>query len=279
MTWSESSYINKCESRKITEASLMRIMGHGERGMVAVSVARSVVVPLKEDGTYDFESWQSLFPEFFRFCLENSLPLIEEKDMSFSSLSVSEAEERISSSGYTLNEKSCNDFLKKRNKDCDTELYKSLQSDKNPYSFTPTFGGYRGNSGEISRLEPSFIIYNDVKNKDDFAGSWEDLLNRALRICKKYKQDCIYVQAPGRNPEYLDKDGNKQDWFNFKGYGFNVLGSYYTSSKRKIRNPKTFTAFTESSQNAEEFLSYRNEKPKSVIDIIKLSKTGEYWDF
>lgn len=274
MVWTDAQKLQEIQKNLFTEASVTRITAHGKDGFIIVSTARGCIAPEKDDGKYDFESWQSLLPEFVDYCAENGLPMIEGKDKDFwKSLDTTEIGIRVNASNYSLDPESVKRYLEERNKACDTELYSYLKSRANVFSFIPTYGGYQGQTGELSDIEPSFIIFNNLNPaKDKFSGGWQELLARGLRMCEYYKQDAIYVQAPGKHPVYMDKDGKKLDWFEFGGMTYNRRGAYYTSSKRKLDGPKTFTAL-----NLKEMMAFRNRSPKGLLDAMRQATTGELW--
>lgn len=272
MTWADEQKIKQFEKNKFTEASVTRITSHGKDGFIIVSTSRSIIAPQNEDGTYDFNSWQSLFKEFLNYCEKHNLPVCKDREVSFKQ-DRGAIQAEINENRLELDPDSVEAYLKERNKECDTELYKYLQGAKNPYSFLATYGGYAGQTGELSDVEPSFIIFNNPNlSKDRFAGGWQELLARGLKYCEVYKQDAIYVQAPGRPPVYMDKDGKKLDWFDFGGWTYNRKGNYYTSNKRKMKGPKTFTAM-----NLAEHMAFRGHQPKGLIDAMRMSTTGELW--
>ena len=91
-------------------------------------------------------------------------------------------------------------------------------------------------------------------------------LNRAFKLYDKNGK------AGHLTGTYVDKDGKKLDWFEFGGWTYNRRGNYYTSSKRKMKGPKTFTAM-----NLAEHMAFRGHQPKGLLDAMRMSTTGELW--
>lgn len=292
--WKRTNRLRDISLFKITEKGLNRIMKHAlEEGIVIISTARSVVVPRGEDeSSYDFGSWQSLFEDYVDFCDRRGLPICEEDVPR--NLDVKSLEHEINSKGYLLNRDSEEKFLEERNDKCDRELYSYLKGPSNPYNFTATYGGYQGPTGEIGDYEPSFIIYNNVNKskRDNFSSyGWEDLYKRALAMCQRYKQDSVYVQAPGKDPVYVDMGGNKVNTSESSNFTFNQKDSFFTTTKRKKSSvgkkdedpskrgvdPHTFTAdigFEEISES----LSLRPRTPSGFSGRVKSKSLGEIWD-
>ena len=291
-TWKNEKSRGDILNHRLTEAGINRIMKHAnEEGMVIISTARSIVVPFNDDNGYDFDSWQSLFPDYVKFCHDKGLPICEERMSDNTDLKT--IEDTIIDKGYSLNEESSRKFLEQRNKECDKDLYSYLRSRDNPYNFTATYGGFKGQNGEISDYEPSFIIYNNLnRSKTDRFGNegWEDLYKRALLMCKEYKQDAVYVQAPGKNPIYVDKDGNKVNTSEGPDFSFNSNDAFFTTTKRKkssvgkVDNPSrrgvdphTFTADIGFEELAEH-MSIRSKMPGGFWEKMKTHILGEVWN-
>lgn len=289
-TWRNEKIKTEVLNNKLTEASINRIMKHAsEEGIVIISTARSVVVPSDEDGNYDFNSWQSLFDDYVKFCYNEHLDICEQNITG--SMDINSIIDIIKEKGYTLNKKSSEKYLNQRNKYCDKDLYTYLKSKANPYNFTATYGGFMGLNGEIADYEPSFIIYNNLnKSKTSKFGNygWGDLYKKALSMCKEYKQDAVYVQAPGESPIYVDKDGNKVNSTESLDFSFNSNDSFFTTTKRKKStigkvdnnaskrgvNPHTFTADISFEEIAES-MSIRPKTPNSNLDALRIRNLGE----
>ena len=148
MTWADEQKIKQFEKNRFTEASVTRITNHGKDGFIIVSTTRSIIAPQNEDGTYDFDSWQSLFKEFLNYCEKHNLPVCRDRDISLKQ-DRGAIQAEINENRLELDPNSVEAYLKERNKECDTELYKYLQGAKNPYSFLATYGGYAGQTGEL----------------------------------------------------------------------------------------------------------------------------------
>ena len=96
------------------------------------------------------------------------------------------------------------------------------------FTYLPSYGGYHGSDDVIDSYEPSFIVFN--YNEKGEPQDWNKLYSFALEMCGKYKQDSVYVNAPGEAPNYLDSNGQKINSHSSKNYVKNDLSQeYYTS--------------------------------------------------
>ena len=65
----------------------------------------------------------------------------------------------------------------------------------------------------------------------------------ALEMCRKFKQDSVYVQRPGDPPVYLDGAGNQVNKTSSDNFKYNrEKEQFYTTAKRDKSNPQRFTA-------------------------------------
>lgn len=79
---------------------------------------------------------------------------------------------------------------------------------RSPFTFLPGYGGYHDRSGdEQASFEASFNVFNYDKNGKPL--NWEDLYNFAIELCGKYDQYSVLVKAPGKDPIYVDRNGEK----------------------------------------------------------------------
>ena len=135
-------------------------------------------------------------------------------------------------------------------------------------SFTPVYGGYQGKEVGDSSFEPSFVVYNHKRSSE--TGDWEELKQFALDMCGKYKQESVYVQAPGEAPVYLDQDGNQISTSSSKDFKFNRDDEqYFTTSKMKKTHPQRFTADINFNE------MYIPLKPASLSERMRRDKQGE----
>lgn len=114
--------------------------------------------------------------------------------------------------------------------DYNTKATQSLISDlKNSgFSYLPSYGGYHGSDNVVDSYEPWFIVFN--YNGKGEPQDWNDLYSFALKMCGKYNQDSVYVNAPGEAPNYVDRNGQKTNSHSSKNYVKNDLSQeYYTS--------------------------------------------------
>ena len=125
-----------------------------------------------------------------------------------------------------------------KDEDYNTKATQMLIKDLKNSGFTylPSYGGYHGSDDVIDSYEPSFIVFN--YNEKGEPQDWNKLYSFALEMCGKYKQDSVYVNAPGEAPNYIDSNGQKINSHSSKNYVKNDLSQeYYTSlsSQKKLR--------------------------------------------
>jgi hypothetical protein len=90
-------------------------------------------------------------------------------------------------------------------------------------------------------------------------------------MCKKYKQESVYVQRPGEPPVYLDCDGNQMNSSSSDGFKFNRdQEEYFTTKSRDKSNPQRFTA-----DIVFENL-YIPLRPGTYNENMRRRKSGEY---
>ena len=190
----------------LSESSLNQMMDHGKTGMVIISSQVSEIQ--RTDPNLD------LTAEF-----EKSL-----------------GDNKVDSDAMYREMK---DWLRKRNKAADKALLNDIKDAG--YSYTPVFGGYKmQETGEESH-EPSYVVYcyDREGNQRDF----NELKAFALRMCLKYSQESVYVQAPGKPPVYLDYNGNQTNSKSSKDFKFNRGDeTYFTTTKRDREGRQRFTA-------------------------------------
>lgn len=157
-------------------------------------------------------------------------------------------------------------WLKERNKKADLQLKKDIRGAG--FSYSPIYGGYHGTDDVSDSYEPSFIVYSQkIGGKEtDFDG----LLDFALKMCGKYKQDSVYVQRPNQAPEYLDSEGNKVNDKSSNNFKFNRDNEeFFSTISRDKDNPQRFTA---------DILFegvYVNLRPASYNEKLRRIKSGE----
>ena len=222
----------------LSESSLNRMMDHGKSGMIIISASRSEI--------------DSSDPE---------LSLRDEFDKYVKSIG---GYESIDSDALYDEEK---DWLKKRNAKKDKELRKDIHDAG--LSYTPVFGGYKGRDGVTDEYEPSYVVYS--YNRKGELVKFDYLEAFAVGMCDKYKQDSVYVQAPGEPPVYLDRNGNQVNVSSTDNFKFNRDNEqYFTTTGRDRSHPQRFTA-----DIVFESL-YIPLRPADYNERMRRDKSGEY---
>lgn len=221
---------------RLTEGGLNSIMKHGQTGMVIISSQKSQID--------DSDPENSLRPEFNEYA--KTLGPIDSDQL------------------YDIEK----EWLRKRNAEKDGELRQDIRTAG--YSYTPVYGGYHGKNSIKDEYEPSYIVYN-YKQGDDNPGDFFELEAFAVDMCRKYKQESVYVQVPGDSPKYLDRNGNQVNMFSSDKFKFNDDDQeFYTTAKREKNSPQKFTA-----DIVFENL-YIPLRPASYNEKLRRTKQGEY---
>ena len=195
----------------LSESSLNRMMDHGKTGMVIISANRSAID--SEDPRL------SLRPDFERY------------------LKSVGGYDSIDSDALYDEERN---WLKRRNAKADKTLKRDIIDAG--YSYSPVYGGYHGQDSVRDSYEPSYVVYNHKRGGDN-PGDFRELERFAITMCKKFRQDSVYVQAPGSSPKYLDCDGNQVNMSSSNNFKFNRDDEeFYTTTRRDKSNPQRFTA-------------------------------------
>jgi hypothetical protein len=129
-------------------------------------------------------------------------------------------------------------YLRDRNKTADQHLKRDIMAAG--FSFTPVFGGYKMQETGEETHEPSYVVYAyDRKGQPiDF----QVLKDFALKMCLKYRQESVYVQAPNEPPVYLDYTGNQINSTSTSNFKFNRDDqTYFTSTSRDKNSKQRFT--------------------------------------
>lgn len=98
------------------------------------------------------------------------------------------------------------------------------------FRYLPVYGGYRGTDGVEDDYEPSFLVfpYNTDGKPVDFA----KLEAFAIAACGKYDQDSVFVMGPGKNPDHVDRNGNRVNTSSSRMLHVNDLAQqFFTSFK------------------------------------------------
>ena len=194
----------------LSESSLNQMMDHGKTGMIIIS--SQVTQIEREDPKLD------LMADFVKSLEEKGGIQSVDSDALYDEMQ---------------------DWLKARNKAADKQLRQDIQDAG--FSYTPVFGGYRmQETGEESH-EPSYVVY--CYDKKGQQRDFQDLLEFGLKMCLKYSQESVYVQAPGEPPVYLDYNGNQVNTSSSDNFKFNRdQEEFFTTTSRDKSNPQRFTA-------------------------------------
>ena len=222
----------------LSEASLNKMMQHGENGLVIISANRSEI--------------------------ESTNPEHDLTDEVEASLEGKGGPQAIDSDAMYDEMRA---WLRHRNAHADNRLRNDIRHAG--FSYTPVYGGYHGTDGVVDSYEPSYVVYcYDRKgNERDF----QDLERFALDMCRKYKQDSVYVQRPGEPPVFLDADGNQLNASSSKDFKFNRDDEeFYTTTARDKTSPQRFTADIVFES------MYIPLRPASYNENMRRVKSGEY---
>lgn len=219
---------------KLNETSINRILKHGENGMIIISANRSSIDSDNEQNSLkgDFEKW----------CDKEKVDYTDVDQQKF--------------------------WLNERNKQAEADLKKILKA--SPFAYSPVYGGYHGTDSVVDSFEPSYIVYAHGKNYSTDYEPFDKLYKFALELCKKYKQDSVYIQPPHEAPYYVNGDGQTVSSKSSKNFKVNDDSQeFFTTSKRKKNNPQKFTADIQ-------FESlYRGSSPSTYFDRMKRRQGGE----
>lgn len=222
----------------LSEASLNRMMDHGKTGMVIISANRSAIESSNPE--------QDLTDEFEKAMEKKGGVHGIDSDAMYDEMK---------------------DWLKQRNARADKELLKDIHDAG--FSYTPVFGGYHGRDDVIDSYEPSYVVYS--YNRDGGLIKFDYLEQFAIDMCRKYKQDSVYVQRPGEPPVYLDADGNQINSSSSDNFKFNRnQEEFFTTTSRDKTHPQRFTADIVFES------MYINLRPASYNENMRRIKSGEY---
>lgn len=219
---------------KLNETNINRILKHGENGMIIISANRSSIDSDNPNNAlkHDFEKW----------CNKENVDYTDTNQQKF--------------------------WLNKRNKIADEELKQSLKD--SPFAYSSVYGGYHGMDNVVDEFEPSYIVYSHGKNYSTDYEPFDKLYKFALQLCKKHKQDSVYIQPPKEPPYYVDGNGNKVSGKSSLSFKVNNdKEEFFTTTKKKKNNPKKFTADIQFEN------MYRGSGPSTYFDRMKRRKCGE----
>ena len=222
----------------LSETSLNRMMEHGKTGLVVISANRSEI-----DSSNPELSLEDEFQEY--------IDDVEGAD-EFSP-------DRI--------EKERDKWLRRRNAHADTSLRRDIRSAG--FSYTPVFGGYHGQDSTIDSYEPSYAVYCYGLNGEP--RNFQDLKQFAIDMCNKYRQESVYVHAPGEPPKYFDGRGNQVNVSSTDRFKFNRGDEeFFTTTRRDKIRPQRFTADIQFES------MYIPLRPADLNEKMRRTKQGEY---
>ena len=219
---------------KLNETSINRILKHGENGMIIISANRSSI--------YSENEQNSLQKDFEKWCDKEKVDYTDVSQQKF--------------------------WLKERNKQAEADLKQSLK--KSPFAYSSVYGGYHGTDSVVDEFEPSYIVYCHGKNYSSDYEPFDKLYAFALELCRKYKQDSVYIQPPHEAPYYVNCEGQKVSGKSSLNFKVNDNGQeFFTTSKRKKENPHKFTADIQFEN------MFRGSGPSTYFDRMKRRQCGE----
>ena len=177
--------------------------------------------------------------------------------------------------GFVIISANRSDMDDERNTKATQELIRDIK--RSGFSYLPTYGGYRGSDDVVDSFEPNFTVFNyDINGNPT---NFDDLHKFAIDMCGKYEQDSVYINEPGKAPEYQNKDGEKVSERSSRNYvKNNFKKEYFTSfsSPEEIgKHGKTQPigrCFT-SDISFDESKIYVNPMPSS--NIVRMRRKGE----
>ena len=222
----------------LSESSLNQMMDHGKTGMIIISSQVSSIE--REDPNLD------LTAKFEKSLEKKGGVQAIDSDAMYDEMQ---------------------DWLRRRNKAADKQLRQDIHDAG--FSYTPVFGGYRmKETGEESH-EPSYVVYCYDRNGQQL--DFQDLLQFGLKMCLKYSQESVYVQAPGKPPVYLDYNGNQVNSTSSDNFKFNRdQEEYFTTTSRDKSHPQRFTADIVFEN------MYIPIRPGDYNENMRRRKSGEY---
>lgn len=222
----------------LSESSLNQMMDHGKTGMIIISSQVSNIE--REDPKLDLTN------EFKKSMEQKGGVQSIDSDALYDEMQ---------------------DWLRRRNKAADKHLRDDIKAAG--FSYTPVYGGYRmQETGEESH-EPSYVVYCYDRNGQPC--DFEKLKAFGLKMCLKYSQESVYVQAPGKPPVYLDYNGNQVNSTSSNNFKFNRDGEeYFTTTSRDKSHPQRFTADIVFEN------MYIPIRPGDYNENMRRRKSGEY---
>ncbi len=199
--------VRRLNKMQLTEAGIKRIMARAKNGMIVISAHRSAIASGNPDNDLQAEYEEWCDKEHFN------------RNSAVSKQSWLNGRNKLASESLRLAIKE-SPFMYSSIYDChkDSPIYSSI------YDYLM----------EADYLVPTFIVYSLGRSRTAPLPviQFDELYNYAVKLCKKYKQDSVYVQPPNQAPFYVDGNGDKisDDSMNFEG----MLCSLTTSFVNKV---------------------------------------------
>ena len=161
-----------------------------------------------------------------------SAPVLIEK------ITIDRLMQKHGNNGFVIISANRSDKPEERNVKATQNLIQDLKNSN--FAYLPTYGGYHGTDNVMDVFEPNFTVFNYSQNGNPT--NWEDLHKFALDMCAKYEQDSVYINEPGKAPEYQNANGKTQKigrrftsdiQFENKVY-VNPIPSSHTARRRRL---------------------------------------------
>ncbi len=151
---------------------------------------------------------------------ENCAPVLIE------GITVDRLMKKYGDNGYVILSSNMSDEDEDYNTKATQDLIKNLKNSR--FSYLPFYRGHHGSDDVVDSYEPLFIVFN--YNGQGEPQDWNELYSFALEMCGKYEQTSVYVNAHGKAPNYLNRNGKKVNKHSSKNYVKNDLSQEsYTS--------------------------------------------------
>ena len=230
----------------LTEANLNHIMKNAENnGIIIISANRGNII--SNNPNID------LSKDFRNYCINNNIINDDQpKDVQYRILEDKKLQE---------------DWLSKRNKLEYKKLHQMIK--QSPYSYSKVFGGFKEDDNTNAVYEQSFIVYCVDRKGNQLP--YDKLFEFGKELCKLFKQESFFGQAPGEAPNHYDLNGEIQNTTSSKMVKFNRREEqYFTTSKmKKGDNAQRFT-------NDIIYECYQKEMGFEYYSLIRRHQWGEY---
>ena len=190
-----------------------------------------------------------------------SAPVLVEK------ITIDRLMQKHGDNGFVIISANRSDKPEERNIKATQNLIQDLKNSN--FSYLPTYGGYHGTDNVVDVFEPNFTVFNYSQNGNPT--NWEDLHKFALDMCAKYEQDSVYINEPGKAPEYQNANGDKINRTSTKKYIKNDLNQEYFTS---LSSPEEIAAHGKTQKIGRRFTSDIQFENKVYVNPIPSSHTA-----